>query len=60
MKELLFIFGVLFIGLGINFLREKSLRLLAGNLWGDENNNVNSEAAKKWARLSVQQSLHQG
>ena len=60
MKELLFIFGVLFIGLGINFLRGKSLRLLAGNLWDDENNNINSEAAKKWARLSVQQSLHQG
>ena len=51
MKELLFIFGVLFIGLGINFLRGKSLRLLAGNLWGDENNNVNSEAAKKMGKI---------
>lgn len=51
MKEFLFIFGVLFIGLGINFLRGKNLRLLAGNLWGDENNNVNSEAAKKMGKI---------
>lgn len=33
------------------FSAGKSLRLLAGNLWGDENNNVNSEAAKKMGKI---------
>lgn len=33
------------------FFAGENLRLLAGNLWGDENNNVNSEAAKKMGKI---------
>ncbi|MSE04377.1 DUF3784 domain-containing protein (plasmid) [Lactobacillus salivarius] len=51
MDILLFILGLFFIILGINFFKSKWLKLLAGNFWGDENNNVNSKAAKKMGKV---------